>query len=78
VLAHHAMQRRRLRVVRRDEHDVARYAERALLSREDLQRRNGARHTFFAGAYLGDGLHEGAVRSALSVAEHLGGRTLRW
>lgn len=65
-------------VLHRQCHDVARYDERALAEREDLRRRNGTRATFFAGAYLHDGLHEGAVRSALTIAERLGGRALRW
>lgn len=64
------------KVLHRQRHDVARYTERALLSRAELRQRNGERHTYFAGAYLGDGLHEGAVRSALAVAEKLGGRAL--
>lgn len=66
------------RVLHRQSHDVARYSERALSFREEVRRDQGARATYFAGAYLGDGLHEGAVRSALAVAERLGGRTLRW
>ena len=65
-------------ILHRQSHDVARYDERALAEREDLRRRNGERATFFAGAYLHDGLHEGAVRSALKVGERLGGRALRW
>ncbi len=64
------------KVLYRQRHDVARYTERALASRADLLHRNGLRRTYFAGAYLGDGLHEGAVRSALAVAEKLGGRAL--
>ncbi len=66
------------RILHRQLHDVARYDERALVEREDLRRHNGARATFFAGAYLHDGLHEGAVRSALAIAARLGGRALRW
>ena len=34
---------------------------------------NGENHTFFAGAYLSNGLHEGAVNSGLAVSETLGG-----
>jgi predicted NAD/FAD-binding protein len=63
-------------ILHRQPHDVARYTERALAPREDLRRRQGARHTWFAGAFLGDGLHEGAVRSAMAIAERLGGRSL--
>jgi predicted NAD/FAD-binding protein len=69
------------KVIHRQAHDVARYTERALATRDDLVRKNGARRTWFAGAFLGDGLHEGAVRSAMAVAEGIGAgerlRTLR-
>lgn len=64
------------KVIHRQVHDVAIYSERALRTRAGIEARQGERHTFFAGAYLGDGLHEGAIRSALAVVERLGGRTL--
>ncbi len=64
------------KVVHRQVHDVASYSERALAARDDLRRANGRRATYFAGAFLGDGLHEGAIRSALDVAARLGGRSL--
>jgi predicted NAD/FAD-binding protein len=32
---------------------------------------NGENHTYYAGAYLGDGLHEGAITSAFRVAQLL-------
>jgi predicted NAD/FAD-binding protein len=64
------------KVIHRQRHDVARYTTQALAPRDDLRARNGLRRTYFAGAFLGDGLHEGAVRSALDVAARLGGRTL--
>ena len=38
-----------------------------------IGRINGLNHTFFAGAYLDNGLHEGAVNSALAVSRSLGG-----
>lgn len=37
---------------------------------------NGENHTFFAGAYLSSGLHEGAVNAGLAVSRKLGGITL--
>lgn len=37
---------------------------------------NGLNRTFYAGAYLGNGLHEGAAESAMSVAFKLGGNVL--
>ncbi|MBC7172018.1 MAG: FAD-dependent oxidoreductase [Polyangiaceae bacterium] len=64
------------KIVHRQKHDVARYTDEALRTRDDLARRNGARSTWFAGAFLGDGLHEGAIRSAAAIADRLGGRSL--
>lgn len=63
-------------VIHRQDHDVGRYSDAALRPRDALIRGNGRRNTWFAGAWLGDGLHEGAVRSAMAVAARLGGRTL--
>jgi len=37
---------------------------------------NGQKHTYFAGAYLSNGLHEGAVASAIEVALKLGGKNI--
>lgn len=64
------------KVIHRQAHDVAVYSEAALAHRASVQAANGARHTWFAGAWLGDGLHEGAVRSAWEVSQRFGGRTL--
>jgi predicted NAD/FAD-binding protein len=64
------------RVLHRQRHDVSKYTDVALRARQSLIDGNGANRTFFVGAYLGDGLHEGAVRSAIAACEKLGGRTL--
>ncbi len=48
----------------------------ALRYRHEIQAANGAQNTWFAGAWLGDGLHEGATTAALAVSTGLGGRTL--
>lgn len=64
------------KVIHRQAHDVASYTVRALGARDDLRACNGLRGTYFVGAWLGDGLHEGAVRSALDVSARLGGRRL--
>jgi predicted NAD/FAD-binding protein len=37
---------------------------------------NGENHTYHAGAWLGDGLQEGAVTSAVAVAKLLGGASI--
>lgn len=63
-------------VLHRQPHEVGLYTDSALLSRPDVLSHNGRHNTWYAGAWLGDGLHEGAVQSALAVSEALGGRTL--
>jgi len=62
------------RIVHRQQHDVAFYSTGALQRRADLVRINGERRTYYAGAFLGDGLHEGAIRSGFAVGAMLGGR----
>lgn len=63
-------------VLHRQTHDVGLYSDPALAYREAVIAGNGRRRTSFVGAWLGDGLHEGAVQSAISVADRLGGRSL--
>ncbi len=46
--------------------------ESMCLAQPEIARRNGERHTFFAGAHLRYGFHEDGLRSALAVAERLG------
>jgi len=53
------------------------YTRDALRPREEIIRANGERGTWIAGAWLYDGLHEGAVVSAERVAVGLGGRAIR-
>lgn len=50
------------------------YSVEALRWRDKVIANNGRRETWYAGAWLGDGLHEGAVTSAERVAESLGAR----
>ena len=57
-------------------HRTPSYSTIAVRHREEVIRTNGENETFYAGAWLGDGLHEGAVQSAVRVSERLGGRTL--
>jgi predicted NAD/FAD-binding protein len=64
------------KVLHRQSHDVAAYTGHALATRTEVAELNGRNHTWFVGAFLGDGLHEGAVRSALNVSARLGGRSL--
>ena len=65
------------RVVHVQRHTTPRYTVDAFRSprRGDRHQRRES-HTFHAGAYLGDGLHEGAVRSASAVSRLLGGREI--
>ena len=48
------------------------FTREALTHRPRLQTHNGTRNTWFAGAYLGNGFHEDAVRSAVHVAQQFG------
>ena len=48
------------------------FTQAAISKRPQLQAANGQRRTWFAGAYLGNGFHEDAVRSGIEVAEKLG------
>ena len=64
-------------VIHEEHHHTPSYTVEALLHRPEVIETNGEAQTFHAGAWLGDGLHEGAVESALRVSERLGGRTLR-
>jgi uncharacterized protein len=50
-------------------HHTPRYTVDSFRYRDEVVRTNGENHTYHAGAYLGDGLHEGAVTSALRVAQ---------
>ncbi len=64
------------KVIHRQEHHSPRYTVDALAQRPDVLAHHGHRATWYAGAWLGDGLHEGAVVSGLAVGAQLGGRTL--
>lgn len=59
-------------VVRAVTHRVPRYTVAAAATVDAIRAANGTRRTWHAGAWLGDGLQEGAVRSALEVAAGLG------
>jgi predicted NAD/FAD-binding protein len=63
-------------VVHEQLHHTPLYTVEALCHREEVLETQGERCTFHAGAWLGDGLHEGAVTSAVQVSERLGGRRL--
>ncbi len=71
--ARHVRPRRR-RVARRVAERNPTASNMAQERRADLVRINGDRRTYYAGAFLGDGLHEGAIRSGFAVGAMLGGR----
>ncbi|MEO0378444.1 MAG: FAD-dependent oxidoreductase, partial [Cyanobacteria bacterium P01_A01_bin.17] len=51
------------------EHHTPLYTVESFHSRDEVVETNGENNTYHAGAYLGDGLHEGAITSAMRVAE---------
>ncbi len=59
-------------VVHRQSHRTPLYTVEAMRTREEIKAANGERHTVFAGAWLDDGLHEGAVRSGQEAARRVG------
>jgi uncharacterized protein len=50
------------------QHHTPLYTVAAFRDRQEIITTNGNYHTYHVGAYLGDGLHEGAITSAIRVA----------
>lgn len=48
------------------------FTKEAVESQKDLPSLNGANNTYYCGSYFGDGFHEGAVKSAVAVAQCFG------
>ncbi|MBT3979819.1 MAG: NAD(P)-binding protein [Bacteriovoracaceae bacterium] len=59
------------KIIHTQEHHTPLYTVEGLKHRDQIIASNGENHTFHAGAYLYDGLHEGAIRSALAVKEKI-------
>jgi len=59
-------------VYRSEVYEHPRFDHRAMAARERLWSLQGQRHTWFCGAYFGDGFHEDGLQSGLAVAEQLG------
>jgi len=57
-------------------HTTPNYNVEAIQYRQEVKETNGENNTYHAGAYLYDGLHEGAVTSGFEVSELLGGVNL--
>jgi len=60
------------RIIHRQEHHTPLYTTESFRYRDEVVATNGENNTYHAGAYLGDGLHEGAIASAFRVAQLLG------
>ncbi|MCU0541188.1 MAG: FAD-dependent oxidoreductase [Oscillatoriaceae cyanobacterium Prado104] len=60
------------RIVHVQQHHTPLYTTEAFHYRDEVVATNGENHTYHAGAYLGDGLHEGAISSAFRVAKLIG------
>jgi predicted NAD/FAD-binding protein len=54
------------------QHHTPFYTVEALRHRGQVIATNGENRTYYVGAYLGDGLHEGAVTSAINVVQAIG------
>ena len=57
------------KIIHIQQHHTPLYTTEAFQYRDEVVATNGENHTYHAGAYLGDGLHEGAIASAFRVAE---------
>ena len=60
------------KILHTQEHHTPLYTVEAFKHRDEIVQTNGEHNTYHAGAYLGDGLHEGAVTSAIRVADLIG------
>ncbi|AFY55508.1 putative NAD/FAD-binding protein [Rivularia sp. PCC 7116] len=60
------------KIIQRLEHDTPLYTVESFRYRDEVVETNGENHTYHAGAYLADGLHEGAIASAIRVAQLIG------
>lgn len=59
-------------IIHIQKHHTPLYTVESFQYRDEVVATNGENNTYHAGAYLGDGLHEGAVTSALRVAKLIG------
>lgn len=60
------------KVLHRQRHYTPCYTAESLRYRDEIRRANGRNATYHAGAYLYNGLHEGAIQSALAIKAHFG------
>ena len=59
------------RVLHIQQHHTPLYTVAAFRDRQEIIATNGNDRTYHVGAYLGDGLHEGAITSAIQVSESI-------
>lgn len=60
------------RIIHIQKHHTPFYTVESFRYRDEVVATNGENNTYHAGAYLGDGLHEGAITSAVRVAQLIG------
>ena len=60
------------KIIHTQAHHTPLYTTAAFRYRDEVIATNGEKNTYHAGAYLGDGLHGGAITSAVRVAELIG------
>jgi predicted NAD/FAD-binding protein len=60
------------KIIHHQPHHTPLYTVAAFHHRDEIINTNGEHHTYHAGAYLADGLHEGAISSAIRVAKLIG------
>jgi uncharacterized protein len=63
-------------VIHVQKHHTPLYTVPAFRDRSEIIATNGENYTYHVGAYLGDGLHEGAITSAIRVATSIGHNTV--
>jgi uncharacterized protein len=66
------------RILYATEYEHPMFNAAALRAQEELWALQGARNTWFCGAYFGAGFHEDGLQSGLAVAEQLGGVRRPW
>jgi uncharacterized protein len=60
------------KIIHIQEHHTPLYTVDSFRYRDEVVSTNGENNTYHAGAYLGNGLHEGAITSAIRVAQAIG------
>ena len=60
------------KILDRQRHHTPRYTARAARYIDEIKAGNGRNNTYHAGAYLYNGLHEGAIQSALAIKSLFG------